>query len=322
MFKSHLQDFCNRAVGSAVEPHIDVIKNITNRVIDNINQGDLHRWMAAYGSLPDLTAGKIDYDKPAVKVQFDPELSESVNLELKDTLLQLHPWRKGPFQIGDTFVDAEWRSNLKWERLLKALPELTGRTVLDIGCGNGYYLMKMAKYNPRLLLGIEPGLLQNIQFWSIEKFAKTGGFVLPLKIQEMPLDMKCFDVVFSMGVLYHRKSPIEHIEHLKSLLSPQGTLVLETLIVDGDEQTCLVPPGRYAQMRNVWFLPSVSMLSGWLEKVGFKNVEIADVSITTTEEQRSTDWMRFHSLPQFLTADQQQTVEGHPPPKRVIISCS
>lgn len=321
MFKQKLQEFCDKTVGSAVEHHADVIQRITNRVIDNVNQGDLHRWMAAYDSLPELTIGQVDYDRPALTVQFYPDLSESVNQELKDTLLQLHPWRKGPFQIADTFVDAEWRSNMKWERLVKALPELKDRTVLDIGCGNGYYLMKMAKYNPKLLLGIEPGLLQNIQYWSIEKYAKTGGYVLPLKIQDMPLDMKCFDVVFSMGVLYHRKSPIEHLEHLKSLMSPQGTLVLETLIVEGDEQTCLVPQGRYAQMRNVWFLPSVAMLTGWLEKVGFKNVEVADVSITTTQEQRSTDWMGFHSLPQFLTADQQQTVEGHPPPKRVIISC-
>ena len=84
--------------------------------------------------------------------------------------------------------------------------------------------------------------------------------LLPLGIQELP-DLRAFDTVFSMGVLYHRKSPIEHIEQLRNQLKDDGELVLETLVVDGDENQVLMPSDRYGKMRNVWFLPSSAALT-------------------------------------------------------------
>ncbi|MFC3193650.1 tRNA 5-methoxyuridine(34)/uridine 5-oxyacetic acid(34) synthase CmoB [Marinicella sediminis] len=321
MFQEKLNLFLQAAVGTALEEQAAVIRSVTEQVIANINQGDLPRWQDAHQSLPDLSPATVDPDQGPLTVRFSRPLSVEQQHNLEAGLRALHPWRKGPFKLAECFVDAEWRSDFKWNRLANALPDLNHKTVLDVGCGNGYYLMKMAALNPGLLLGIEPGLLHNVQFWSVEKYANTGAHILPLKIQDLPQHMACFDVVLSMGVLYHRKSPIAHIEHLRSLLPRGGTLILETLIIDGDEQTCLVPQGRYAQMRNVWFLPSVAMLTNWLAKLGMRHIEVIDVSLTTTAEQRSTDWMRFHSLPQFLTADEQHTVEGHPPPKRVLIRC-
>jgi len=317
MFKQRLQSLWPRLAGTPIEPHADTLIKITNQVIDNINQGDLSRWLTAHEGLPDVET--VNWVKNQAAITAEMHLTSAEAQQLLQSLKGLHPWRKGPFQMADTFVDAEWRSNMKWERLLPGLPDLHNRTILDVGCGNGYYLFRMAEHQPRLALGIEPGLLHNVQFWSVEKYIQSQAAVLPLKIQDMPLEMSCFDVVFSMGVLYHRKSPIAHIEHLKSLLSPNGHLVLETLVVEGDEQTCLVPVGRYAQMRNVWFLPSVSQLSLWLRKIGFKNIQVVDESWTTVAEQRSTEWMRFHSLPQFLSDDQQQTAEGLPPPRRAIM---
>lgn len=321
MFEQWLQKFCDKAIGTGVDAHIEALRSITLDVIKNINQGDLHKWQAAYQQLPATSNASIDYGMGPLSVVFDQVMPADFYRTLETKLMELHPWRKGPFQMGQILVDSEWQSNLKWSRIVKGLPDIRNKAVLDVGCGNGYYLMKMAQHHPGLLLGIEPGLLHNIQFWSVEKYARTGACLLPLKIQDMPVGLACFDVVFSMGVLYHRKSPIEHIEHLKSLISPNGSLILETLVVDGDERTCLVPAGRYAQMRNVWFLPSVGMLSGWLKKIGFKNIDVIDVSLTTLNEQRTTDWMKFHSLKEFLSIDQQQTIEGHPPPKRVVISC-
>ena len=319
MFTERLQRFMQAAIGTSLEDQLPKLEAITEQVIADINQGDLPRWQEAHRALPELPGGQVDPAKGPLTVTYQEPISSQQSQQLKTALMGLHPWRKGPFQVADCLVDAEWQSNLKWERLVHALPDMSGKTVLDVGCGNGYYLMKMAALNPRLALGIEPGLIHNVQFWSIEQYAKTGVHILPLKIQQLPTDMACFDVVMSMGVLYHRKSPIEHLEHLRSLLHPSGTMIMETLIVEGDETTCLVPPGRYAQMRNVWFLPSVPMLQNWLHKIGMRDIEVIDVSVTSTEEQRSTEWMRFHSLPEFLSADQSETVEGHPPPRRVII---
>ncbi len=55
-------------------------------------------------------------------------------------------------------------------------------------------------------------------------------------------------------MLYHRKSPIEHIEQLRNQLKDDGELVLETLVIDGGVNDVLVPTDRYGKMRNVWFI--------------------------------------------------------------------
>ena len=115
-----------------------------------------------------------------------------------------------------------------------------------------------------------------------------------------------------MGVLYHRRSPLDHLWQLKDQLVPGGELVLETLVVEGDENTVLVPGDRYAQMRNVYFIPSAAAQQ-WLEKCGFIDVRIVDACVTSTEEQRRTEWMTTESLADFLDPqDSSKTREGYP----------
>lgn len=319
MFKAQLDTLRGQVTNTDLSDGFDQLNALTLDAINQINQGDLPRWQKAYENLPNLTAENIDLKVNAVTVE--GSCSESQRQQLRLSLETLIPWRKGPFSLFDVEVDAEWRSDKKWQRLVDDMPDLNNKTVLDVGCGNGYYLLKMAAYQPQVLLGIEPGILHNVQFWAIQKYAQTMATMLPLKIQQMPKTFPFFDVVFSMGVLYHRKSPIEHLEHLKGLLKPGGELMLDTLVVEGDEQTCLVPGQRYAQMRNVWFLPSVKMLVNWLDRIGFKSSLVIDESNTSIDEQRTTEWMRFHSLKNFLNKDLTKSLEGYPPPRRVIIRC-
>jgi len=278
-------------------------------------QGDYPRWLSAYEKLPNCDDSRSILSSSAITC-----VSESIDaMQVKKCYEQLIPWRKGPFDMFATYIDSEWQSQMKWNRIKNTLPELKYKKVLDVGCGNGYYLFRMHQESPDLLVGIDPGLLQLMQFWSIEKYYKSQACVLPLSMENMPEKLNYFDVVFSMGVLYHRKSPIHHLKELADALQPKGHLVLETLVVDGDEKTCLMPSGRYAQMRNVWFLPSVAMLILMLERSGFHSVSCIDVTTTTTEEQRSTEWMKFHSLQQFLNAEQSQTIEGYDLPKRATL---
>ena len=129
-----------------------------------------------------------------------------------------------------------------------------------------------------------------------------------------------FDTVFSMGVLYHRKSPLDHLSQLKNQLRKGGELVLETLVVDGDVNTALVPADRYAKMKNVYFIPSVECLINWLQKTGFNNVRCVDVALTSLQEQRKTEWLENESLIDFLDPqDHSKTIEGYPAPKRAVI---
>jgi tRNA (mo5U34)-methyltransferase len=282
--------------------------------------GDLPRWRAALESLPDLPAGQVHLDQSAVGVSGAP-LSGQQAGALEDALRGLHPWRKGPFRLFDIEIDTEWRSDWKWDRVHPHLDTLKGKRVLDIGCGSGYHAWRMLGAGASEVIGIEPTPLFVLQFWALQHYIQAHGItVLPLGIEHIPPQLRAFDTVFSMGLLYHRRSPFDHLAQLRDCLTDTGELVLETLVVEGDENTVFVPPGRYARMGNVWCIPSPKALSKWLLKVGFKEVNIVDITVTTVEEQRQTSWMQFHSLSHFLDPnDPSKTVEGHPAPVRAIL---
>lgn len=271
---------------------------------------------------------KINYPMPnhldlvhSVTAYCDPKLPEGERKKLTSLLQQFHPWRKGPYQLHGIHIDTEWRSDWKWERLLPHITPLTQRRVLDVGCGNGYHLWRMLGAGAQLAIGIDPSDLFIVQFEAVRRLLgqPTGIHLLPLGIEQLP-ELNAFDTVFSMGVLYHRRSPLDHLVQLQNQLVSGGELILETLVIEGDEQSVLVPQGRYAQMHNVYFFPSSLALKTWLEKVGFVDVRIVDESITSIEEQRSTPWMTHHSLPDYLDPkDPSKTIEGHPAPRRAII---
>ncbi|HEX4974327.1 MAG TPA: tRNA 5-methoxyuridine(34)/uridine 5-oxyacetic acid(34) synthase CmoB, partial [Pseudomonadales bacterium] len=226
----------------------------------------------------------------------------------------------GPFLIHGVYIDTEWRSDWKWDRISPLITDLTGRNVLDVGCGSGYHCWRMAGAGAAMVWGIDPSLISVLQFHAIRHFMGDLPIcVTPHRLEELPNPLPIFDTVFSMGVLYHRRAPLEHLLTLKQCLRPGGELVLETLIVNGDCNTVFVPEQRYAQMPNVWFIPSPLALERWLLRCGFKHVRCVDINQTSTEEQRSTEWMPFSSLPQFLDQqDKNVTVEGYPAPKRAV----
>ncbi len=287
--------------------------------------GDWSQWQAALDAMPGSSTDVLSLDTGTIQV--GGTAAETVQETLRDVLMQLHPWRKGPWRLHGVFIDTEWRSDWKWERLAAYIEPLAGRRVLDVGCGNGYYCWRMLGAGADLVIGIDPTQLFFAQFQAVSRLVGdvAPGLLhriqlLPLSIEQIPPGPGTFDTVFSMGVLYHRRSPIDHLLALRDCLRPGGELVLETLVVEGNEQTVLMPGERYARMRNVWFLPSPVALSGWLSRAGFRDVRVVDVTVTSIEEQRSTPWMRFQSLSDFLDpADGTRTIEGYPAPCRAIV---
>ncbi len=282
--------------------------------------GDLQRWRATLAELPPAGEHAAILDAPVVTVG-PPGFDPAQGATLRAQLLSLIPWRKGPFRVGDIVIDAEWRSDLKWARVAHAVAPLAGRLVLDVGCGNGYYVLRMIGAGARAVVGIDPTLVHLAQFQAIRHWLPaTPVHLLPLCLSELPPATGCFDTAFSMGVLYHRREPLEHLEQLHDTLRPGGELVLETLVLPGDEPEVRQPPDRYARMRNVWQLPTVPRLLEWLELGGFSDQRLVDVSRTTSEEQRSTEWMPFESLAEaLLPGDPLQTVEGWPAPRRALV---
>ncbi len=284
--------------------------------------GDAARWQAAIETLPEQ-AREIRLDTDCIRIGRADEIGEAARRRVREALMALHPWRKGPFSIFGIHLDTEWRSDLKWRRLAPHIASLAGRRVLDVGCGSGYHCWRMRGAGAASVTGIDPTPLFAFQFAACQRLIGDAavGFV-PAGIDAMP-ERTRFDTVFSMGVLYHRRAPIDHLLKLKRLLEPGGELVLESLIIEGCADTCLLPPGRYAKMRNVWFIPSPPMLERWLARAGFRDIRCVDITATTSEEQRTTEWMRFESLADFLDpADPSRTIEGHPAPMRAIFVCT
>lgn len=284
------------------------------------SHGDLDRWLRALKKISDATPDHIDM-KDSVSVRNEQPLREGEQQKLENILKILHPWRKGPYHVHGVHIDTEWRSDWKWERLLPHISDLTNRTVLDVGCGNGYHMWRMLGAGARQVYGIDPSTLFLVQFEAIRKLMGNSqqAQLLPLGIEQLP-KLEAFDTVFSMGVLYHRRSPLDHLIQLKDQLVSGGELILETLVITGDENDVLIPADRYAQMRNVYFFPSAKALKVWLEKVGFIDVNIVDENDTSLGEQRSTEWMTHNSLPDYIDPNNPSlTVEGYPAPRRAIL---
>ena len=281
--------------------------------------GNLPRWQAAYEALPDLETGEVDFDSDLVRVGSSSKVDARQLQILENSLRHLCPWRKGPFSFFGLHVDSEWRSDFKWQRLLPHLPPLMGQRILDVGCGNGYHMFRMLGAGAAMVLGADPSMLFLAQFGSVKKYAQSAScYLLPLGIEELP-EAQAFDMVFSMGVFYHRRSPFDFLRQLKMQLRAGGILVLETLVVEGDETSVLVPTDRYARMKNVWFLPSCQAMLHWLRKAGFSAPEVVDICPTSVEEQRTTSWMPGESLRECLNPDDDGlTVEGYPAPVRAI----
>ena len=278
--------------------------------------GDFMRWRAALDSLPN--AGKA-FVALGDTVTIDGAVPANDRGRLRNALQALHPWRKGPFSLFGMHIDSEWRSDLKWRRVAPHI-ELRGLRVLDIGCGNGYYGWRMREAGAELVVGIDPTVLYCMQHMAINRFIQDDrNQVLPTTFEALPpaLTAGRFDAAFSMGVIYHRRDPLAHLRDLLRCLLPGGLAVIESLVSAGP--ATLIPPGRYARMRNVWHVPAESQLMEWMASCGFHDIRLVDTTATTTREQRSTPWMRFDSLAEALDpGDSTLTVEGHPAPRRCV----
>lgn len=289
--------------------------------VPNPNGDRFHR---AYLQAPDIAPSALDLARDRVMIgkmaDLLPEQSDAMNTALKGMI----PWRKGPFDVFGIDLDAEWRSDLKWNRIASYLPSQKWKRVLDIGCNNGYYMARMAALNPEIVIGVDPYLLYYYQFQLLQRYMNHPALhCLLLEFEELVGLDGFFDTILCLGILYHERNPLGMLRRLRELLSSQGQLVLETIIIPGDDSTALFPERRYAQMRNVYFLPTLPCLINWLKRAGFRHIEVLSTELTTHDEQRRTLFGPPQSLESFLNPnDPTLTVEGYPAPIRACLSIS
>ncbi len=301
---------------------IDSLRSVIQekRAFLNHAKGNFLRFRNVLDAIPELGPSKIGLNGAAVTIGDRNDLNEDEFALLEGKLEQLCPWRKGPFNVFGINVNSEWQSWMKWDRLISHIGNLENRRILDIGSSNGYYMFKMAAHNPLMVLGLEPQSSFYFQYLAIQKLMKQDNvYCLPIPHDQLPKMDRYFDTVFCMGVLYHRKSPIEMLKSICESLRPGGELVLENLVIQSKTNMCLFPQDRYAKMRNVFFIPDLAAMESWLLRAGFTNIRCVDVTKTSFEEQRKTKWIHTETLKDFLDPDDHdKTIEGYPAPVRAI----
>jgi tRNA (mo5U34)-methyltransferase len=254
-----------------------------------------------------------------VKVQSKIPLSEDVRYRIEETAKKMMPWRKGPFELFDIYIDTEWQSFLKYN-LLEPYFDLKGKRVVDVGCNNGYYMFRMLSQKPASIVGFDPSALYKTQFDFINHFIKSNIKYELLGVEHLPFYEQKFDTVFCLGVLYHRPDPVGTLKALAKGMEKGSELFLDTFMIDGDDDICLTPEKTYSKIPNIYFVPTVKALKNWCTRAGFIDIEVLEITITTEDEQRSTLWIEGESLGSFLDPDDaSKTIEGYPAPKRVYI---
>ena len=246
-------------------------------------------------------------------------LSKDEALQIKETALLMKPWRKGPFAINALFIDTEWQSHIKYN-LLEPHFDLKDKIVGDIGCNNGYYLFRMMEDNPKRLVGFDPAAITYCQFHFLNHFIQSNIKYELLGVEHVEYYEHKFDVLFCLGVLYHRADPIGTLKSLFKGLNVGGELILDTFMIDGEEEVCLTPRNRYSKMANIYFIPTINALKNWCYRAGFEELEVLNIVKTEPKEQRKTEWINTQSLDDFLDKENKnRTVEGYPAPKRVYL---
>ncbi|HEF7702232.1 tRNA 5-methoxyuridine(34)/uridine 5-oxyacetic acid(34) synthase CmoB [Campylobacter jejuni] len=260
----------------------------------------------------------------ACNFSLDDSVNLSTNSQAKDEILvitkELKPWRKGPFKIDDLFIDTEWQSFIKFNILKPFMNEISQKCVADIGCNNGYYMFKMLEFNPAKLIGFDPSIKYRLQFELINALAKTPIEYELLGVEDLPSYGLKFDVIFCLGVIYHRSDPIKMLKDLKAGLNKNGVVFLDTMYIEDEREIALVPNKTYSKIPNIYFVPSISALKNWCERAGFKEFEVLATKKTDENEQRKTEWIDSFSLENFLDPkDKNLTIEGYEAPKRVYV---
>ena len=194
---------------------------------------------------------------------------------------------------------------MKFARFASALPaDLTGKTVLDIGCNAGFYAFEMKRRGAARVVGIDTDPRYLAQ-------AKLASEVLGHEIELRQLDVysvgrlgETFDVVIFMGVLYHLRHPLLALDLIHDHVA-RDLLLFQSMLRGPDpvpvaddypfERTDIFArPGhpamyfveqRYAGDWTNWWIPNRACVEGMLRSSGFSIEQRAEDEVYLCRRQ-------------------------------------
>jgi tRNA (mo5U34)-methyltransferase len=182
-----------------------------------------------------------------------------------------------------------------WQTIQKLLPpDLSGKTLLDVGCNAGFYAFEAKRRGAKRVLGVD-GQRQHVrQGLFVRKVLGLDVEFRRLNVYELsPRTVGQFDITLALGLLYHLQHPILALENLYQVT--KELLIIETAILPprhtpksfaysfGATKTVLHPlayvenPADAKEQIFNWFLPGVDALTALLRNTGFSEVELVEV---------------------------------------------
>ena len=124
--------------------------------------------------------------------------------------------------------------NIKWKHIASAIPaDLTGSTVLDVGCNGGFYSIELKKRGASRVLGID---IDDRYLTQARFAAATLGYDIEFQkcsVYDVDKIPGTFDYVFFMGVFYHLRYPLFALDKLITKVG--GQLVFQTMLRGSDK---------------------------------------------------------------------------------------
>jgi tRNA (mo5U34)-methyltransferase len=195
----------------------------------------------------------------------------------------------------------------KWRRLAPHLPaDMTGMSVLDVGCNAGFYCFELARRGAHVL-GIDSGLrcLEQAR-WAAERLDPDGRVEFRrMEAYELLTMRETFDIVLFLGVFYHLRYPLLALD--LAAARARRMFIFQTLTLP-DDSTCDCPddlafenrdrmlhPGwpRMAFIEKAlqgdpahWWSPNHSGVLALLRSSGFESIRSIEQEIYLCEDRR------------------------------------
>ncbi len=190
--------------------------------------------------------------------------------------------------------------NVKWQRFAHAVPtDLTGRTVLDIGCNGGFYAIEMKRRGADRVVAMDadPQYLAQAEF-----AARMAGVALEfrcLSVYDVAKLGERFDVVLFMGVFYHLRHPLLALDLIHQHVA-DDLLIFQSMQRGSDEVEPVAPdypffatgkfdrPGypklhfieeNFAGDPTNWWVPNRAAVEALLRSAGFGVLERAEEEV-------------------------------------------
>jgi len=210
--------------------------------------------------------------------------ADSPEVGLRAQIEALSPWfhnidlGKGLQTAPDHFLGDYPHS--KFARFAHVLPEdLTGKTVLDIGCNAGFYAIEMKRRGAARVLGIDSDerYLAQARLAS-EALGFDGIEFANLSVYDVAAIGETFDLVIFMGVLYHLRHPLLALDLIRAHVA--GDMLLFQTMQQGSDAVFPVPQDH------PFFMPGTTAPPAYFDEPGYPKMHFI-------EREFAHDWTNW-----------------------------